>query len=81
MPSCSALHQVASLYLLIGLASGLGNATANTSLTWAWHGAAPQLAGSISVVMTIASLLLHGWHGPVCCCFVGVAGPLSTPRP
>ena len=43
--------------------------------------AAPQLAGSISVVMTIASLLLHGWHGPVCCCFVGVAGPLSTPRP
>ena len=37
--------------------------------------AAPQLAGSISVVMTIASLLLHGWHGPVCCCFVGVSPP------
>ena len=36
--------------------------------------AAPQLAGSISVVMTIASLLLHGWHGPVCCCFVGGVG-------
>ena len=50
VPSCSALHQVASLYLLIGLASGLGNATANTSLTWAWHGAAPQLAAAFNLV-------------------------------
>ncbi|EOD34084.1 hypothetical protein EMIHUDRAFT_228966 [Emiliania huxleyi CCMP1516] len=49
VPSCSALHQVASLYLLIGLASGLGNATANTSLTWAWHGAAPQLAAAFNL--------------------------------
>ncbi|EOD26381.1 hypothetical protein EMIHUDRAFT_205390 [Emiliania huxleyi CCMP1516] len=56
VPSCSALHQVASLYLLIGLASGLGNATANTSLTWAWHGAAPQLAAAFNLAAYLSSL-------------------------
>jgi fucose permease len=50
VPSCSALSQVMLLYLLVGAAAGVANASANTMVTWVWRGSSGRLGAVLNLV-------------------------------